>query len=70
MKSKIFIIVLLLATITANAQTKDISGIWEGKLNVGVELRLVFHFTKMMMELTKAQWIALIRMQKIFRAVK
>ena len=46
MKSKIFIIVLLLATITANAQIKDISGIWEGKLNVGVELRLVFHFTK------------------------
>src|SRR4029078_8671905 len=46
MKRKIFIIILLLATITANAQTKDISGIWEGKLNVGVELRLVFHFTK------------------------
>jgi pimeloyl-ACP methyl ester carboxylesterase len=46
MKSKIFIAVLLLATLNAKAQTKDVSGIWEGKLNVGVELRLVFHFNK------------------------
>jgi dienelactone hydrolase len=46
MKNKIFIAPLLFITFTAKAQTQNISGIWEGKLNVGVELRIVFHFNR------------------------
>ncbi len=26
--------------------TSELTGIWEGKLNAGVELRIVFHFNK------------------------
>lgn len=36
----------LLSAFSLSAQTKDIAGIWEGKLNVGIELRIVFHFSK------------------------
>jgi uncharacterized protein len=45
---KIISIAILLVTLfsAATAQQKNITGIWEGKLNAGVELRIVFHFTK------------------------
>lgn len=46
MRTTILLIALLGITVSSNAQTKDIVGLWEGKLNVGVELRIVFHFTK------------------------
>jgi uncharacterized protein len=46
MKTAIFFIVLLMFALASKAQTKDIAGLWEGKLNLGIELRLVFHFTK------------------------
>ncbi|MDE3211608.1 MAG: prolyl oligopeptidase family serine peptidase [Bacteroidota bacterium] len=35
-----------LLSLTAIAQTPNLTGMWEGKLNVGVTLRLVFHFQK------------------------
>jgi uncharacterized protein len=46
MRTTIWLITLLAIALCSNAQTKDITGLWEGKLNVGVDLRVVFHFTK------------------------
>ena len=44
---KIVIAVILFAFIfPIKAQQKNISGLWEGKLSVGVEIRLVFHFAR------------------------
>ncbi len=45
---KIFVILSLLVTVSLPliAQHKNISGIWEGKLNAGVTLRIVFHLQK------------------------
>ena len=47
MKEKSFAIIvsLVLFTLIAAGQTgQQLKGMWEGKLNVGVELRIVFHF--------------------------
>jgi hypothetical protein len=46
MRTIILIIAILGIEFGSFAQTKDITGLWEGKLNVGVELRIVFQFTK------------------------
>src|SRR5690349_20172731 len=45
MKKSILIIFISLATLNAFSQNKSFNGIWLGKLNVGVELRIVFNFT-------------------------
>ncbi len=45
-KIKMLGAVFFAALSTVMAQQKDIAGIWEGKLNVGVTLRIVFHFEK------------------------
>lgn len=45
MIKKILASILLLTSFIAKAQTKNVSGVWEGKLNVGVELRLVLHIS-------------------------
>src|ERR1044071_3335399 len=34
---------LLLLIIKSNAQQPDFNGTWEGKISVGVDLRIVFH---------------------------
>ena len=39
MRNPIFIAVLLPAVFAAKAQTRDITGLWEGKVNPGVVLR-------------------------------
>jgi uncharacterized protein len=44
-KSPITILLVILFS-TVLAQQKNITGLWEGKLNAGVEIRIVFHFTK------------------------
>lgn len=46
MRTIILLIALFGITVSSNAQTKDITGLWEGKLNAGIELRIVFHLTK------------------------
>jgi hypothetical protein len=44
---KLFIIVSSFLTLAAPAQnTSKLLGTWEGKINVGVILRLVFNFTR------------------------
>ena len=35
---------LLILQVTGHAQAKKIAGLWEGKINTGVALRIVFHF--------------------------
>ena len=47
MKKICCVAIIALASLQAiHAQDKNISGLWEGKLNVGIDLRVVFHFTK------------------------
>ena len=47
MKKIYCVAIIALASLQAiHAQDKNISGLWEGKLNVGIDLRVVFHFTK------------------------
>lgn len=48
MRTIILLVTLFGITVSSSAQTKDVTGLWEGKLNVGIELRIVFHFTKNM----------------------
>jgi|ERR1035437_2296674 alpha/beta superfamily hydrolase len=43
---KIFIILFIFFTTKITAQTHNIIGTWEGKINVGVDLRVVFNFKK------------------------
>ena len=45
-KKSAFTIVFMTLCLTMMAQQKNITGIWEGKLNAGVEIRIIFHFTK------------------------
>lgn len=46
MKNIFCVFVFLFTALSLSAQTKNVTGIWEGKLNVGIELRIVFHFSK------------------------
>jgi pimeloyl-ACP methyl ester carboxylesterase len=46
MKFFISCITTIVLGLMASAQSRDISGIWEGKLHVSVDLRIVFHFSK------------------------
>jgi hypothetical protein len=47
MKKNYFIVALLLSLgWNVEAQQKNISGIWEGKLNAGITIRIVFHLNK------------------------
>lgn len=43
---KLIIFLLIIIAFTAVHAQKNIDGIWEGKLDVGVSLRVVFHFNK------------------------
>jgi pimeloyl-ACP methyl ester carboxylesterase len=45
MIKKIFVLFFLAAASSAKAQNSFV-GIWEGKMNVGVELRMIFHFSQ------------------------
>ncbi len=46
MKKYIIAALASLILSSAFAQTGSFQGTWTGKLNVGVELRVVFHFTQ------------------------
>ena len=43
---KLFIFLLIIVAFTTVRAQKNIDGIWEGKLDVGISLRIVFHFDK------------------------
>lgn len=43
MKTLLFIS-LILFTIKITAQNHNVAGTWQGKINVGIDLRIVFHF--------------------------
>lgn len=45
MKKFLFVLLIMAAFTSVDAQ-KNVEGIWEGKLDVGISLRIVFHFNK------------------------